>query len=90
MSCVNHVVLLTRNGFLLTFCQVFAFDQRGFGQTGPKYGETSLGRQLQDLEFAIITERKRADDTWGVNRVPLFLYGHSMVSTCVLERHSPT
>lgn len=61
---------------------LFAFDQRGFGQTvqhkdngsGKKYAQTSWKEQLEDIEWAI-KEARRGNET-----VPVFLMGHSMVS----------
>ena len=61
--------------------EVYGFDQRGFGQSGPAHGDTTLGRQLQDIEFAIQQERMRLDGLWGDGIVPIYLYGHSMVSS---------
>lgn len=58
---------------------VFAFDQRGFGLTAKKnggYGKTCWKFQFQDIDWAINTA-KRLD---GCANLPLFLYGHSMVS----------
>lgn len=60
---------------------VFAFDQRGFGQTvqkaengaGRKYAWTSWREQMEDLEWAVAEGRKACAG------VPVFLYGHSMV-----------
>ena len=56
---------------------VFAFDQRGWGQTGQKdksFGITSLEKQLKDLEFFLA--REEAANPNG----KLFLFGHSLVS----------
>ena len=58
---------------------VFAFDQRGFGLTAKKnggYAKTSWKSQFQDLNWAIDTARGFE----GCANLPLFLYGHSMVS----------
>lgn len=61
---------------------LFAFDQRGFGQTvfhkdngaGKKYAQTSWKQQLEDIEWAIKEARQ------GYENLPVFLMGHSMVS----------
>ena len=61
---------------------VFAFDQRGFGQTALEaegktgqhlYGKTSWSQQLADIEWCI----KHVQDLHP--NVPVFLMGHSMV-----------
>ncbi|KZP34315.1 alpha/beta-hydrolase [Athelia psychrophila] len=59
---------------------LFAFDQRGFGQTvfhkdngaGKKYAQTSWKQQLEDIEWAIKEARQ------GYENLPVFLMGHSM------------
>ncbi|SGY25833.1 BQ5605_C018g08672 [Microbotryum silenes-dioicae] len=56
---------------------VFAYDQRGFGQTavdlgGNNQGVTSWPQQLADLTFFVDHASKLNPDK------PLFLYGHSM------------
>ncbi|SCZ88415.1 BZ3500_MvSof-1268-A1-R1_Chr10-2g02950 [Microbotryum saponariae] len=56
---------------------VFAYDQRGFGQTavdlgGNNQGVTSWPQQLADLAFFVDHASKLNPDK------PLFLYGHSM------------
>lgn len=69
---------------------VFAFDQRGFGQTtmkkenggGKKYAWTSWSEQFEDLEWAV----KVAKQVEGFGDLPLFLMGHSMVSLLLLVR----
>lgn len=56
---------------------VFAFDQRGWGQTGQKtksYGITTAQKQLLDLEYFLAQEEQAYPGS------KLFLYGHSMVS----------
>ncbi|GAA5930885.1 hypothetical protein JCM10213_003935 [Rhodosporidiobolus nylandii] len=58
---------------------VFAYDQRGFGQTAfytPKHsqGVTSWPQQLGDVEYFL----KHAQGLAKEKGVPLFLYGHSM------------
>lgn len=64
---------------------VFAFDQRGWGQTAlnpehksptSSYGLTTRPQQLGDTGFFI----KRESERLG-KEVPLFLWGHSMVSS---------
>jgi len=66
---------------------VFAFDQRGFGLTalkkengaGKKYAKTSWREQLEDIEWAV-GEGRRVE---GCGDVPVFMTGHSMVSSLV-------
>lgn len=60
--------------------EILGYDQRGFGRTGPKYGDTTLEQQVMDLDYAIRKERKRLDEKFDNQKVPIFLYGHSMVS----------
>ncbi|KAJ6589771.1 lysophospholipase [Mycena capillaripes] len=66
---------------------VFAFDQRGFGQTAlhpthrsatSAYGKTDWNRQLDDVEWAL----KRAGDEFP--GLPMFLVGASMGGGIVL------
>jgi len=68
---------------------VFAFDQRGWGQTAlnvehksptSSYGLTTRPQQLGDAEFFI----KRESERLG-KEVPLFLWGHSMGGGVVLS-----
>ncbi|KAL9111712.1 MAG: hypothetical protein Q9227_003987 [Pyrenula ochraceoflavens] len=59
--------------------EVFGYDQRGFGNSGPNVGDTTLEQQMADLKFAICEESKRLADLYDGERIPLFLYGHSMV-----------
>ena len=62
---------------------VFAYDQRGFGRTAldeqnkskhSSYAKTSWKEQLEDIEWAIQHTKQQ------FTGVPVFLYGHSMVS----------
>lgn len=60
----------------------FAFDQRGWGQTGQKtntQGVTDLKHQLEDLEFFLQQELRRNENQ------KLFLFGHSMVRSSILR-----
>lgn len=65
---------------------VTGYDLRGYGQTWAKHatpkkahGNTSWKQQFEDLEDLIRLERKRLDDAYGKDKVPIFLMGHSMV-----------
>lgn len=69
---------------------VFSFDQRGFGRTAEdkqhrskdsSYGKTSGEDQVKDCEWAI----KAARD--GLDGVPTFLMGHSMVRAIKSESY---
>ena len=62
--------------------EVMAYDQRGSGRSGPTHGDTTLIENLKDLQYVIGQERSRLDER-GLYHVPLFLYGHSMVSTAL-------
>ena len=58
---------------------VFSYDQRGFGRTGQKtdtFGVTDMVKQLADMEFFLAKEEERLKGSG----VPIFLFGHSMVS----------
>ena len=65
---------------------VFAFDQRGWGQTGAKdksFGITTIDKQLRDVEFFLAQEERKFAGS------PIFLYGHSMVRIlCILPIRS--
>ncbi|KAF2809120.1 alpha/beta-hydrolase [Mytilinidion resinicola] len=65
--------------------EVFGYDQRGFGKTGPRYGDTTLEKQVADLEYAIQAERKRLDGGFDKETVPIYLYGHSMGGGIILS-----
>lgn len=72
----DHVwPLFVAHGF-----EVLGYDQRGFGKTGPTYGDTTMEQQVADLEYAIRTERKSLDERFDGKQVPIYLYGHSMVN----------
>lgn len=58
--------------------EVFAYDQRGAGRSGPIHGDTTLNQNLTDLEYIIGQECQQLCNR-GLQDVPLFLYGHSMV-----------
>lgn len=64
--------------------EVYGYDQRGYGETAKStkggYGNTSIGELVTDLAYAVQQERKRLDKQWVGKNVPIFLYGHSMVS----------
>ncbi|UZJ56489.1 hypothetical protein CBS101457_005809 [Exobasidium rhododendri] len=64
---------------------VVAFDQRGFGKTWtqhatPKkvHGNTTWKQQFEDLADMIRLEKSRLDQTYGKDKVPMYLMGHSM------------
>lgn len=59
--------------------EVFAYDQRGAGRSGPRHGDTTLAQNLEDLKFIMSRERQGLDNR-GLKGVPIWLYGHSMVS----------
>lgn len=70
---------------------IFAYDQRGFGRTAldtekkskdSSYAKTSWKEQFQDIEWAI----NHAKSEFG--SIPVFLYGHSMVSVKYLEHRT--
>ena len=77
----NHVWSL----FAKRDIEVFGYDQRGFGRSGPSYGDTTLEQQMEDLIYAVQQERKRLDDSLGGDKVPIYLYGHSMVSDHIVS-----
>ncbi|KAF2489732.1 alpha/beta-hydrolase [Lophium mytilinum] len=64
--------------------EVFGYDQRGFGRSGPRYGDTTLEKQVADLAYAIRTERKGLDERFEKRTVPIYLYGHSMGGGIIL------
>lgn len=64
---------------------VTAYDLRGYGWTWSKHptpkkahGNTTWKQQFEDLEDLVRLERKRLDGQYGVNKVPIYLMGHSM------------
>lgn len=59
--------------------EIFGYDQRGFGKSGPHFGDTTIEQQMADLDYAIHEERKRLENLYGKNKIPIYLYGHSMV-----------
>lgn len=61
------------------------YDLRGYGLSWKKHpnpkkahGDTSRKQQFEDLEDLIKLERKRLDEKYGNDRVPIYLMGHSM------------
>ena len=73
---------------------VFAFDQRGFGQTAShptnkspdsSYAKTSGEHQLEDAEWAVKTAKEHFSSEGRGEELPVFVMGHSMVSTQVGE-----
>ena len=70
--------------FVARNIEVFGYDQRGFGRSGPRYGDTTLEQQVLDLEYAVHQERQRLNDD-GHKMVPIFLYGHSMGGGVILS-----
>jgi hypothetical protein len=69
---------------------VTAFDQRGHGKTWTMHptpkkakGNFTWPQQFQDVEDLIRLERKRLDEQFGKDKVPIYLLGHSMVSSCI-------
>lgn len=62
--------------------EVFAYDQRGAGLSGPKHGDTTLRQNMDDLRHMIRGERAKLNDR-GLKNIPIWLYGHSMVSLCL-------
>ena len=73
---------------------VFAFDQRGFGQTAShptnkspdsSYAKTSGEHQLEDAEWAVKTAKEHFSSGRRGEELPVFVMGHSMVSTQVGE-----
>ena len=72
----NHVWPL----FARRNIEVMGYDQRGFGKSGPTHGDTTLHESMTDLQYAIRQERSRLDER-GLQNVPIYLYGHSMVSS---------
>lgn len=73
--------------------EVFSFDQRGWGRTAfdeqrksasSRYGVTTRSQQLGDLEFFVKRESEKAK----ADGVPLFLWGHSMVSARTKDQPS--
>lgn len=62
--------------------ETLTFSQRGYGEQENKknYSNTSWPQLFGDIESIVTQERKVLDDKYGKEKVPLFLYGHSMVS----------
>lgn len=65
--------------------QVSGYDQRGYGRTwydsddrDTTHGWTTWEEQMRDITFMLRLMRKRMDEAWGVNAVPLYMLGHSM------------
>ncbi|PKI83805.1 acylglycerol lipase [Malassezia vespertilionis] len=65
--------------------QVTGFDQRGYGRTwrdandrDAVHGWTTWPDQFRDVSHLLWLIRKRLDDDWGKDTVPIFLMGHSM------------
>ena len=72
----DHVwPLFARNGI-----EVFGYDQRGAGESGPAHSDTTLRQQMEDLDRMVCRERQRLREA-GHKDVPLFLYSHSMVGS---------
>lgn len=80
----DHVLpVLADKGIYVT-----AYDQRGYGVTAEKgmpgdwkkdnHSNTTIELLFQDLNQAILEERKRMDDKYGKSAVPFFIMGHSM------------
>lgn len=67
--------------------EVMGYDLRGFGRSGPTHGDATLIENLTDLQYIIKEERSRLDER-GLQNVPVFLYGHSMVRSCTDLLHS--
>ncbi|KAK5136115.1 hypothetical protein LTR08_004166 [Meristemomyces frigidus] len=58
--------------------EVYGYDQRGFGKSGPaNHGDTTLVQALGDLHHVFRQEQQRLS-TSGFEQTPIFLYGHSM------------
>ena len=66
--------VLVKRGF-----EVYGYDQRGFGKSSPRYGDTTLPQQVADLEFAVLREMGSLKKRYPNHKIPIFLYGHSMV-----------
>ncbi|PAV15486.1 lysophospholipase [Pyrrhoderma noxium] len=74
---------------------VFAFDQRGFGQTAShptnkspdsSYAKTSGEHQLEDAEWAVKTAKEHfSSGEQGGEELPVFVMGHSMGGGVVLD-----
>jgi len=61
--------------------EVYGFDQRGFGRSGPTHGDTTLRQAMDDLGSMINKEHSRLETRdHGHGQTPVFLYGHSIVS----------
>ncbi|WFD43481.1 acylglycerol lipase [Malassezia psittaci] len=65
--------------------QVSGFDQRGYGRTwyenpnpDQTHGWTTWDEQMKDISLMLQLTRARLDESWGKNKVPIFLLGHSM------------
>lgn len=58
--------------------EVLAYDRRGSGKSGPNHGDTTLDQDLSDLQHVTGQEYARLGSR-DLLRVPIFLYGHSMV-----------
>lgn len=68
--------------------EVFAYDQRGAGRSGPSQGDTTVRQNVEDLKEFILQERRRLDDR-GLTRLPIWLYGHSMVRWPLPHLYTP-
>lgn len=76
--------------------EVGGFDQRGYGRTWYEapdrdraHGWTTWDEQLTDVAHMIRLVRSRLDAQWGKDKVPMFLFGHSMgggISTAFFTR----
>ncbi|KAN0060936.1 hypothetical protein ACQY0O_006670 [Thecaphora frezii] len=71
--------------------ELVGFDQRGWGETAAAasnpakaYGNATWPLQFEDLEFLIRQTRKRLDEKWGKDKVPIFTMGQSMGGGIVL------
>lgn len=62
--------------------EVYGYDQRGFGKSGPRHGDTTLRQAMDDLSHVLVQEREYLSKGNGA-KIPIFLYGHSMVSGCL-------
>lgn len=65
--------------------QVTGYDQRGYGRSwhdnpdpDKHHGWTTWSDQLRDVESMIRLLRSRLDERWGKDKVPIFVFGHSM------------
>lgn len=61
--------------------EVLGYDQRGFGRSGPRHGDTTSRQAMSDLSYVFTQECERLSARER-KKMPILLYGHSMVSAC--------